>query len=117
MRIYMEITEKSHYDDFVNRIAYEEEPKVKIDVNDAHDREFRIEFSKPDHIPANLGSEIVEFVPVLKDSYGSEWNDVSFNVECVLDNWPASREFDQYDNPDFELEKSDNTFSLRRKKL
>ena len=117
MRIYMEITEKSHYDDFVNRIAYEEEPKVKIDVDDAHDREFRIEFSKPDHIPANLGSEIVEFAPVLKDSYGSEWNEVSFNVECVLDNWPASREFDQYDNPYFELKKNDNTFSLRRKKL
>lgn len=118
MRIYMEITEKSHYDDFVNRIAYEEEPKVKIDVDDKHDREFRIEFAKPDYIPADLGSAEVEFQPVLKDSYGSVWEDAVFTVECKLDNWPEAREFDQYDNPYFELRIDDNgVFSLRRKKL
>lgn len=117
MRIYMEITEKSHYDDFVNRIAYEEEPKVKIDVSDAHDREFRIEFSKPDYIPTNLGFEEVEFVPVLKDSYNSVWDSVGFTVECTLDNWPESREYDQYDNPYFELKDTTAKFSLRRKRL
>lgn len=117
MRIYMEITEKSHYDDFVNRIAYEEEPKVKIDVDDAHDREFRIEYKEPGYIPANLGSETVEFVPVLKDSYDGEWENSAFKVECALENWPESREFDQYDNPYFELKKDSAGFSLRRKKL
>lgn len=117
MRIYMEITEKSHYDDFVHRIAYEEEPKVKIDVSDAHDKEFRIEFSKPDYIPASLGSEEVEFVPVLKDSYNSVWDNVSFTVECKLDNWPEVREYNQYDNPYFELKDSTSAFSLKRKRL
>lgn len=117
MRIYMEITERSHYDDFVNRIAYEEEPKVKIDVDDAHDREFKIEYEKPGYIPASLGSEAIEFVPVLKDSYDSVWENTVFEIECNLDNWPTTREFDQYDNPYFELKKENVCFSLRRKKL
>lgn len=117
MRIYMEITERSHYDDFSNRIAYEEEPKVSIEANDEHDREFSILFSEPEYIPADLGAAEVRFAPVLRDSYNEEYKGYAIKVECSLENWPASREFDQESNPYFEVRWGDGWFSLRRKKL
>lgn len=64
IHIYMEITETSTYDDFENRIAYQEE--VYNVVPSAKKGEYYIAFESPEQIPTYLGSDSVLFKPILK---------------------------------------------------
>ena len=64
IRIYMEITESSAQDDFVRRIAYNEEKRNVAPI--VEEGEYYITFTSPDVIPSFLGSDPVVFTPVLK---------------------------------------------------
>lgn len=76
MRIYLELTEKSPYDDFNNRVAYQMEPTVYLD-HSVNAENCTIIFSTPTIIPSNITEEAIEFTPIVVDSAGTT---VSSNV-------------------------------------
>lgn len=117
MQLYLEVTQASAYDDFENRIAYEQEPHIILSNDEQHKDLFFIEFIKPTDIPTSLFSNEIEFEPILRDDHENEYNDVRIYVDCTLENWPAGKEFDMDDNPYFSIRYEGNTFYLSRKRL
>lgn len=117
MTLYLEVTEKSAYDDFVNRIAYEQEPKIHIENNSVNDEEFVIGFKLPSTIPTYLTEETIKFVPQLTGPYGAEYDNVRIYVECSLENYPQNKVFDMDNNPYFKITYEGNNFYLQRTKI
>lgn len=117
IQLYLEITEKSSYDDFVNRIAYESEPVVHIEANDVENQEYYIDFEEPKDLPTDLLSQEVAFKPVLKDSYGEIQEDTTFEIQCQLENWNAPKPFNILDNPYVKLRKEGDVFYLKRTRI
>ena len=117
MQIYLEITESSPYDDFVNRIAYDSEPVVHIEANKIENQEYYIDFELPTQVPTDLTSAEIGFKPVLKDSYGDIQSDVIFEIQCQLENWNSLKPFDMWNNPYFKLRQEGDVFYLKRTRI
>lgn len=117
MHIYLEITETSPYDDFVHRIAYEQEPVVHIQEEGSANNKYYISFEEPTVIPVALTSEVVKFAPILKNNNGVNYKGVTITTSCNLENWPSGKPFDMANNPYFMFNQEGNSFSLQRKKI
>lgn len=115
MRIYMEITEISPYDDFEHRIAVQADRPVVISQTPTakDDDGYEIKFSSPSVIPSVLEEEAVSFVPALYTASGEIVPDVPFSLEVNLENLPAGVDPTIYYN----CEVSNGVFSLRAKRM
>ena len=86
MRIYMEIAEDSSaYDDFKNRIAYQNNITNILPVESG---DYSIGFDLPKVIPTYLPTKTTIFKPVLK--HESSVIEASFKVSCELENLPKA---------------------------
>lgn len=92
IKIYMEITESSPYDDWDNMIAYQSEQIVHIQT-DSDNKQYSIIFKTPSSIPNTLTSEELLFTPVVVAEDGTEYPNVSKFIQttAVLDNWPSNK--------------------------
>ncbi len=119
LRIYLELTESGAYDDWENRIAYQQEPTIRIDDGDGSPKEYSIAFKTPDVIPTGLTSTPLLFTPVVMDGSGKEYPEASAAIEAKwsLENLPASADGTKFVN--FELTRGDGgtTFEISRKKV
>lgn len=112
MKIYLEVTETSEYDDFKSRIAYQMEPFVHIDTR--NQKQYVIRFEEPAHIEDSLGTEVVTFAPALYDSEGNKVENVPITTNCSLIGLPDGVPFNAY--IDF-IHLEGNKFSLQRKRI
>lgn len=71
MRIYLELTEASAYDNWETRIAYQMQPTVYLDQS-GDTGSYQIAFSTPSVIPSELTDTTLTFTPVVKNSSGTE---------------------------------------------
>ena len=77
MKIYMEITEISPYDNFDTRVAYQENSNVYLHTDTQEgslsvDLKYSFIFLKPKHISKTLGSAKMKFIPMIVDSNGNK---------------------------------------------
>lgn len=127
MRMYMEITETSEYDNFETRIAYQEDSVVQMVDRDGgsveSDSDANIIFVTPEKIPVELGASALKFTPVvnIKGTPSAEYSEW-FSTRCSLENLPADKQdlFSRY--IDFEehlVDGSDSEywFALSRKRI
>lgn len=87
VKMYMEITELSEYDDFESRIAYQEDDTLQfVNTNE----NYAIAFDEPSYIDTILKSSEVTFKPVVTDSMGNRYSNLNQYIEtsCVLENLP-----------------------------
>ena len=112
MKIYLELTESSEYDNFETRIAYQMEPLVHIDEVPLGN--YTIVFDEPSYINVELDSTEVIFAPILSNESGGKDVTVEIKTECTLENLPDINLFDAY--IEF-TQLENNKFSLRRKKI
>ena len=76
IKLYMEVTEASPYDDWNNRIAYQGEHDITVvvtedgepPVEDDEGRIYSIKFKTPEVIPSSLFSEKLLFTPIVVDN-------------------------------------------------
>ena len=114
MRIYLELTESSFYDDFVNRIAYQMDQTVHFSQSDTDGNEYHITLKTPDYIPTDLTSTELLFTPVVSLQDGSELSDIPITTTLELERLPSNVSMDTYINAVFN---GDNSFTLSRKRL
>lgn len=120
MRIYLELTETSPYDDFEHRIAYQstdelvitEEP-TPVTPGEEGEESYSIIFEGPDKIPTFLDSLGIIFKPVVVDSHGNVVPNIKINLSCQLENLPSGINLFSY----VDLITEGNIFKLSRKKL
>ena len=99
LKIYMEITESSPYDDWDNMIAYQSnQEEIHIDTI-SEDKDYSIIFKTPDEIPADLTSEEIIFTPVIVADDGTEYIENSRNLKTSisLENWPVRKPLEEQD--------------------
>lgn len=112
MRIYLELTEASPYDDFVNRIAYQSDETIHIDP--VVPGNCSVIFTSPDFIPTDLKSTPITFQPIVVDDNGVQYPDVTITSSGTLMNLPVGVNPDVY----FELTPlENNAFSLKRNRI
>lgn len=114
MKIYLEITEQSEYDDMENRIAYQQESVVIPDTTPV-DGGYFIKFKAPDPIPVELTSELINFVPVVCDANNVEYPGLTVDTTIELEKLTSGISQDKY--VDFIKQPSSSKFSLQRKKI
>lgn len=115
MKIYLELTEKSFYDNFETRIAYQMTPTVHFTTTEnggIGDLQYSIGFSEPSFIPTDLGEQTIVFHPFVMLQDGTEIPDIPIYTEIHLENLPPSVDISNYIN--FEQEPGNNNFSLSR---
>lgn len=117
MHLYLEITEVSPYDDFVHRIAYEQEPIVHVQEEGKLEHKYYIGFNLPNPMPHKLTDEEIKFEPVLLDSDNKQYENINVVTQCTLENWPQEKGFDMNNNPYFVFRQEGNIFYLQRKKI
>lgn len=118
MKIYLELTEKSPYDNFETRIAYQQEPNVVLNTTEngqVGDLHYSIGFKKPQYIPTNLGKLKIEFNPYVMIQDGTEVPDIPITTTISLQRLPEHVDISKYIL--FEQEMGSNDFSLQRVKL
>ena len=108
--IYLEITEKSPYDDFETRIAYQMEKDVVLD-NPVSNGIYSITFTEPAYIPSNLTEETLVFVPKVVEENGVEHSEVKISTTYELENFPSTGNRDLYVKF---VQLDNNSFSLQR---
>ena len=122
IRIYLEITEASPYDDFVHRIAYQSTNNVVIVENqddpvpptpEEDEDTYVIVFDGPQSIPTFLDSLGLIFRPVVKNSKGEIISGIKINLSCSIENLPININPFSYIN----LAQDGNVFTLRRLKM
>ena len=112
--LYLEVVEKSQYDNFETRIAYNQKERVEVEET-GNDGVYSIKMELPEVIPEMLSAEPIEFKPVV---YLDETpTDLEIITECELMNAasppvPVTHEirdkyikFIQLDNNAFSLQK------------
>lgn len=114
MKIYLEITEQSEYDDMENRIAYQQESVVIPDTTPVEGGYF-IKFKAPDPIPVELTSELIDFVPVVCDANNVEYPGLIVDTTVELEKLASGISQDKY--VDFIKQPGSSNFSLQRKKI
>lgn len=127
IRIYLEITESSVYDDFEHRIAYQENSPLYIGTGDqgytpvpSGRKTYSLCFEKPVEMASRLGRDVVTYVPVIRDSDGKSVEDGNRHIVTTysLENCPAGKErlyieFAEYPATGTEA----YHFTLRRRKI
>lgn len=90
MQIYFEVTEKSAYDNFETRIAYQSKPSIEIQEEKSDN--YLIKITKPEFIPTTLSeAEDGEEYPVLFSASlfnGEEKQAIAVDVKLELTNIP-----------------------------
>lgn len=127
IKIYMEVTEASPYDDWNNRIAYQSEHDVKVVITEPEEhpvedgKTYSIKFVTPDVIPSALTSKKIIFTPLIVASDGTEYPVESANIKTKvqLENWPTNKPVeDQAIFVEFkEIENGNGAFELSRNKI
>jgi len=114
MKIYLELTEKSYYDNFETRIAYQMTPTVHFSTTggDLGNLQYSIGFKEPEFIPTDLSSEQIHFVPFVQIQDGTEIPDIPISTEITLQNLPSGVDISAYIN--FEYDSQTGEFSLSR---
>lgn len=98
IKIYLELTEKSQYDDFKNRIAYQGKDSVIIHDKEGGEASSTIKFITPEVIPSSLTEEPVMFTPIVIGAGNEQDLTKSVKFSCVLKNLPAEVNIDNYVN-------------------
>lgn len=120
MKIYFELTEKSPYDDFETRMAYQSKPEIQIEDNSSND--YSIKITKPEVIPTELDPSDGEDYPVVFTANlfnNGQKEDSVIDVEINLTNLPPMVDkndveaYNKFLNRYIKFEKiNDNDFSL-----
>lgn len=113
MHVYLELTERSEYDDFEHRIAYQDNDSIIMhhEPTSGVDPEYIITFSSPEVIPASLGDSATIFTPVVHNAAGAVVSGVSVKLDVTLENLPQSVGISNY----VEIEPKENdAVSLKR---
>lgn len=97
MRIYMEMTEVSPYDDFENRIAYQIGTPAYVQT-ESEPGNYVIGFTQPAVIPESLGAAGVIFAPCLQTESGAVVAGVVPAFSYFLENLPSSVDPSAYVN-------------------
>ena len=116
IHIYMELVEISPYDDLEKRIAFQEND-AQVIPEIIGDKEYRIIFKEPQHIPDILPSTAVVFKPMVVDKEGTEYPNIPISVDWSLTRLPDPNKKDIYVDYDTGTEDNVMWFSLSRKKL
>ena len=121
IKLYVELTEASPYDDWNNRIAYQNTQDVHLNTETSV-AGCTMVFKEPAKIPSDLYSEVLKFTPVLVGEDGQEYLDASKYIKTTysLENWPERLPVeDQSKYITFEegVENDIYSFSLSRKKV
>lgn len=123
LRIYLELTESGAYDDWENRIAYQQEPTVRIDEREGGQsgkkRKCFIAFKTPDVIPTGLTSAPIVFTPVVRDETGKEYPEASRAIVASwsLDNLPPGADGSKFVDFRQANDAAGTTFEISRKKV
>ena len=118
MRVYMEVTEESPYDNFETRIAYQSVPEQTPDVSplpdpeQQEDEKYDIYFLQPEIIPQYLDEEPVVFAPVFRKNGVAIDVQPDFGFTYVLQGLPTNIDPLTY----LEVTQENNFFTLRRKR-
>lgn len=114
IKIYLELTEKSFYDNFETRIAYQMTPEVHLSTQGGNlgNWQYSIGFKEPDFIPTDLTSDEIHFYPMVVIQDGTEIPDIPIKVEISLQNLPSNVNIEKYIN--FEYDPTDSSFVLSR---
>lgn len=120
-KFYVELTEASPYDNWDDRIAYQNDQTIHLDTETTV-KGYSIIFKTPTEIPTDLFSDELKFTPVLIADDGEDYLDASGYIKTSysLENWPARLPIeDQSKYIDFNEYKEDNEyyFTLSRKKI
>ena len=118
MKIYLELTEQSYYDNFETRIAYQMTPTVHFSTTETGyigDEKYSIGFKTPSFIPTDLVSTKITFEPIVTLSDGTIIPDIPIDVEVQLENLPTGVDPDRY--IEFINNPQEGYFSLLRKKI
>ena len=122
VKLYVELTEASTYDDWDNRIAYQNDQIVHLDT-ETNIKGYSMIFKTPSTIPTDLYAEELIFTPIIVSEDGThEYTEYSNLITTTfeLENWPSRRPVtDQSEYIDFTENRTADSysFSLSRKKL
>lgn len=126
VRLYLEITESSDYDDFEHRIAYQEDAQLYIQNNDVKydptstQVTYGLVFTEPKEMNVTLDSHMITYVPVIKDSNGNivEGSNAHIITTYQLENCPEGKEDRYIDFHEYAATTTeDYYFTLQRKKI
>lgn len=113
MKIYLEITESSFYDNFKTGIAYQTAPEVYLD--NQGEKNYSIRFKEPSFIPPDLPTEKLLFKPVVVLNNALELEEViPIEVELSLERLPRGIDIGNYVG--LEIDSSDYSFKLYKKR-
>lgn len=122
LRIYLELTETSVYDDFEKRIAYQQDQTLHIDTNiETEQAGYSLVFKTPEYIPTELYSDEITFTPVLVNDAGQEFPEYTkdIQVEWELENLPSSIDKNIYIDFNKNYDENNNFvgFSVKRNRI
>jgi len=126
LKIYMEITESSSYDDWDNMIAYQgEQEDVYLDTI-SNSTGYSIILKTPSEIPADLTSEEIVFTPIIVADDGTEYpeNSKFIRTSYYLENWPSKKPLEEqsifisFEEAEYSADPSfEYNFKLKRNKI
>ena len=127
IKIYLEVTELSPYDNFEQRIAYQEDNTSHITDGSGQyqpvigdEKVYSIGFTAPTEFPKALGSTEVKFIPVLMDQNGEVVKEANEHISTSfeLENCPAGKQGSYIEFVEHPASESEPYyFTLRRKKM
>ena len=120
IKLYVELTESSTYDNWDARIAYQNDQVIHIET-ETEVKGYSMIFKTPEKIPSELYSDAITFTPVIV-SQGEECEGLSdfITTEYNLENWPARKPVEEQSAYiDFVESRENNaySFTLSRKKV
>lgn len=121
IKLYVELTEASPYDNWNDRIAYQNDQVVHLETETAV-KGYSIVFKTPEDIPNDLYSEELKFTPVLVSDSGEEYLESSSHINTTfsLENWPSRlplEDQNKYINFAEYRENNEYYFTISRKKI
>lgn len=122
LRIYLELTESSVYDDFEKRIAYQQDQTLHINTNiETEQAGYSLVFKTPEYVPTELYSDEITFTPVLINEVGQEFPEYTKNiqVEWELENLPSTIDKSIYIDFNKKYDENNNFigFSVKRNRI
>ncbi len=111
IKIYLEYTEKSKYDDFERRIAYQGSD-VNIEDDNAGTEEYNIKFLTPAELPTFITEDPVVYTPIVIDSKGTQDTNKIVRLNYELENLPVIVDINQY----VEINIENNIVTITRKR-
>ena len=123
IRLYLEKTESSPYDNFITRIAYQMDHEVHMVTTgggekpgDKEAKTYSIKFEEPEYIPNGLTSNSITFKPVVVcNEDGSVVADIPINFDIELQRLPNGVSIDNY--VEMTINNEAGTYELKRKRM